>query len=132
MNDFKSKIINFMAGRYGTAQLNRFLFGLTVACLILSIFGLGIFSKIALALIIIYTYRMLSKNYNQRYQENQTFLKYSEKVSWRYSDIKKNIAYRKTHKIFKCTKCGKKLSVPKGKGKIEIACPCGNKFQKKT
>lgn len=132
MNDFKTKLLHFMSGRYGTDQLNQFLFGFSLVCLIISLFGFSIFSKIALALIIIYAYRMLSKNYNQRYQENQIYLKNSEKIRWRYNELKKNFAYKKTHKIFKCSKCGKKLSVPRGKGKIEISCPCGNKFQKKS
>ena len=49
MNDFKTKFINFMSGRYGIDKLNKFIFGLAVACIILSIFITDIFSKIALA-----------------------------------------------------------------------------------
>lgn len=132
MNDFKTKFLNFMSGRYGVDQLNKFIFGLAVACVILSIFITDVFSKIALALIIIYLFRMLSKNYNRRYEENQIYLKHSEKIRFRFGEFKRDMAYRKTHRIFKCKKCGKKLSVPKGKGNIEISCPCGNKFRKKT
>jgi len=132
MNDFKAKFMNFMMGRYGNDQLNKFIFGLILACIVLSILGLGIFLRIALILMIIYYFRAFSKNYNQRYAENQFYLKHSEKIRGFWFDLKKKHAYKKTHKIFKCKKCKKTLSVPKGKGKIEISCPCGNKFIKKT
>ena len=132
MSDFKSKLIRFMSGRYGVDQLNKFLFALIVVCFILNIFGVRFASKISLVLVILYFYRAFSKNYNKRYAENQTYLKLSENFRWKWNSLKKDMEYKKTHRIFKCTKCGKKLSVPKGKGKIEISCPCGNKFQKKS
>ena len=132
MSDWKNKFINFMAGRYGIDNFNRFIMWAIVVCIVAGWFGIRGFSKLALAFLIIYIYRMLSKNYNQRYKENQVYLRYTEKIRWHFSNLKKKIAYRKTHRIFKCPRCKKKLSVPKGKGKIEISCPCGNKFQKKT
>ncbi len=132
MNDFRMKLMQFMSGRYGNDQLNKFIFALIIACFVLSLFGVRVASKISLALVIIYTYRAFSKNYNQRYHENQIYLKHSEKIRWKYKNFKNELSYRKTHKIFKCSKCHKKLSVPKGKGKIEVACPCGNKIITKT
>lgn len=131
-SNFKMKFLQFMSGRYGNDQLNKFIFALIVVCFILSLFGVSVVSKISLALIIIYIYRAFSRNYNQRYHENQIYLKHSEKIRWKYQNLKKSIAYRKTHKIFKCSNCHKKLSVPKGKGKIEVSCPCGNKMVKRT
>lgn len=47
--------------------------------------------------------------------------------------VKMNFEQRKTHRIFMCKACGKKVRVPKGKGKIEITCPsCGNKMTHHT
>ncbi|WP_207645519.1 hypothetical protein [Marvinbryantia formatexigens] len=47
--------------------------------------------------------------------------------------VKMNFEQRKTHRIFMCKVCGKKVRVPKGKGKIEITCPsCGNKMTHHT
>lgn len=133
VQDFRNRFLRFMSGRYGTDEFNRFIFILIWIFILLKVFfGLGIFSKISLALAIIYSYRAFSKNYNQRYHENQIFLKHSEKIRWQFSQIKKTVEYRKTHKIFKCKKCGKKLSVPRGKGKIEVSCPCGNRIVKKS
>ena len=132
MNDWRNKLINFMAGRYGTDNLNRFLLWVIIICWLIGFFGISVFSKLALAFSIIYIYRTFSKNYNQRYNENQIYLKYTVKLRWRFSELKKKHEYKKTHRIFTCPKCKKKLSVPKGKGKIEISCPCGNRFVKKT
>lgn len=132
MTDWRNKLINFMAGRYGMDPLNKFLMWAIIVFWFFGFFGFRICSKLALAFFIIYIYRFLSKNYNQRYNENQIYLKYTEKLKWRKSQLKKKHEYGKTHRIFKCPNCKKKLSVPKGKGKIEISCPCGNKFVKKT
>lgn len=132
MNDFKGKLMRFMSGRYGNDNLNKFLFGATWVFLILGFFGFDLFRKLALVLLVIYTFRMMSRNFNSRYHENQIYLKYLDKVKWRYRSFKNKLNYRKTHKIFSCPKCRKKLSVPKGKGKIEVSCPCGNKFYKKS
>lgn len=133
MNDWRNKLINFMVGRYGMDNLNKFLWWCGIAIWFVGfVFGVGVLSKLALAFFIIYVYRLLSKNYNQRYNENQIYLKHTERLRNRVADIKKKHLYKKTHKIFKCPKCKKSLSVPRGKGKIEISCPCGNKFCKKT
>ena len=46
---------------------------------------------------------------------------------------KKAFAQRKEYRIFKCPKCGQKLRVPRGKGKIAIRCrKCGEEFIRKT
>ena len=132
MNDFKNKLLEFMTGRYGSDELNKLLLKIAVISMVVSFFGIGIFNKISLIFLILYILRLSSKNYNSRYRENQLYLKYKETLTWKIDRFKKKRAYKKSHKIFKCKKCGKKLSVPKGKGKIEISCPCGNKFTKKT
>lgn len=121
-----------MQGRYGTDSLNKLLFTLAVACFILSFLGLRIFSRLYIILMVVYLFRSFSKNYNSRYRENQIFLQHTEGLRKRFDAFKTKREYKKTHRIFTCPKCKKKLSVPKGKGKIEISCPCGNKLKKKT
>lgn len=71
-------------------------------------------------------FRVFSKNREKRLKENHVFMSYVELV-------KMNFEQRKTHRIFMCKVCGKKVRVPKGKGKIEITCPsCGNKMTHHT
>lgn len=71
-------------------------------------------------------YRFCSKDVNRRREENRKFLQELE-------FLKLRISMRKTHKIYRCKGCGRKIRVPKGKGKIEISCPlCGKKFIRRT
>lgn len=71
-------------------------------------------------------YRFCSKDVYRRREENQKFLREIE-------FLKLRISVRKTHKIYRCKGCGRKIRVPRGKGKIEISCPlCGNKFIRRT
>lgn len=71
-------------------------------------------------------FRVFSKDRNKRLEENHKFLSYLQL-------IKMNFEQRRTHRIFICKRCGKKVRVPKGKGKIEIVCPlCGNKMIHRT
>ena len=132
MNDFRMKFYQFMQGRYGNDDFKKGIFALIIVFVILGIFGVPYSSRLALVLLILYYFRTFSKNYNKRYEENQKYLKMTEGIRFWWQQTKKQMAYRKTHRIFRCKKCKKKLSVPKGKGKIEISCPCGNHFVKKT
>ena len=45
MNDWRNKLINFMAGRYGTDNLNRFLLWVIIICWLIGFFGISVFSK---------------------------------------------------------------------------------------
>lgn len=71
-------------------------------------------------------FRFLSKDVYKRREENQKFLQEIE-------FIKLRISVRKTHKIYRCKGCNRKIRVPRGKGKIEITCPlCGRKMIRRT
>lgn len=71
-------------------------------------------------------FRFCSKDVYRRREENQKFLRELE-------FFKLRISVRKTHKIYRCKGCNRKIRVPRGKGKIEITCPlCGRKFIRRT
>lgn len=148
MNRFGMWFANFMRGRYGTDNLNRFLLIVAVILIIADIFVRGrILYLITLALLIYVYSRMFSRNINKRYRENQKFLQLTAKFRGRtagtggYSGGSYGSsasgwtrpAKDKTHKILRCPGCGEKLRVPRGAGKININCPhCGTKFIKKV
>ena len=51
-----------------------------------------------------------------------------ESLKEAFSFYKLKYDQRKEYNIFKCKSCGRKVRVPRGKGKIEVTCPiCGNK-----
>ncbi len=126
-------------GRYGFDKLSGLL---VIIFLILSI-GTNVsrnvlwlyivFLALQTAVIAILIYRFFSKDINARKIENGRFEAFLYKVRSSVLNVKKNMEDRKTHKVFKCNKCGQKLRVPRGKGKIVITCKkCGNKFEKTT
>ena len=124
----------FMAGRYGSDQLNNALLVLGLALLLVEWLTrwtwMGIF---IMALLILCYFRMFSRNIQARYAENQKFMKWWGPVSVRMQNARIRFADRKTHRYFKCQKCNQRLRVPKGKGKINITCPnCHTQFFRKT
>lgn len=130
MNRFR----NFMVGRYGTDQLG-------VALLVISVLisVIGSIADAEICVLISYiplglgVFRMFSKNIHVRANENSKFL-------IRYTPIEKAVKNKtqvlfgtKTHKYYKCSGCGQMIRVPRGRGKVEIACPkCNNRFITKT
>ena len=128
---------NKMIGRYGTDQLGIFLLVISLLLALVGSFLIGWISivlRVLGAILLIWTYfRMFSRKASNRRAENLVFLKFWNPIRNRFVQIKWRIKGRKTHKYYKCTKCKKKLRVPKGKGRINITCPqCGHKFIKNT
>lgn len=125
---------NFLYGRHGSDALS---FALMILFIILSILGqllrwpvLYFFAYLPLILCF---YRMLSRNHERRYRENEAFLKFWRPIGHWFSVRKNRAMDSKTHRYYKCPQCKQTLRVPRGKGKIEISCPkCGKTFVKKT
>ena len=116
----------FMAGRYGTDQLNMAILGAGLVASILSAvvsappFNL-IFWALSYALMSWAIFRSLSRNTYKRYQENRKFLQFFDRLKDR------------DHRYYDCPKCRQVVRVPRGKGKIAITCPkCKERFVKKT
>ena len=128
----KEKFRNFMIGRYGIDSFSKFLMGIALVLCILDIFVNSIFINSWFIVIIVYVYyRMFSRNYNKRYQENLKFLQIKNKVMSKFKSQKWMMQQRKTHHIYKCPTCNQKIRIPKGKGRICITCPkCKTEFTK--
>lgn len=137
MQGFLYKLRQFMYGRNGIDGLG---IGLFIVHFILN--NIAHYSRswllniLAIAVLIFMIFRIFSTNIVKRRSENEFFMYYFRKVrSWyaRQTDLAKERArVKETHKIYLCPKCKRKLKVPKGRGKLEIKCLCGNKFIKKT
>ena len=120
-----------MMGRNGRDELQTAALWLAVIFMLLSppitriikIPLMDILSSLALLYSI---FRFCSKEVYKRREENQKFIQELE-------FFKLRLSVRKTHKIYRCKGCGRKIRVPRGKGKIEITCPlCGRKFIRRT
>lgn len=131
---FAYKVARWMQGRYGYDELSRFLSIGGIVLLLLSRFPrLSMLYLPALAAIIWSSIRMYSKNIAKRQKERAWYLKQRSKITGAFSLTKRRWQDRKTHKYFKCQRCGASMRVPKGKGKIKITCPkCGQETFKKS
>lgn len=121
--NFIYKFRNFMNGRYGTDELNSFIFKIYVLLLIINIFiKSNIIFYIELFLLLIILLRYFSKNIYRRGRENRAFLNIKNKLIFKDDKI-----YRRCHKC----KIKLKLPLPSKIGIKKVKCPeCGhrNKF----
>ena len=137
MQGFLYKVSQFMYGRNGIDGLSIFIFVLSFIIRNISYYSRNsILNLISIILSVLVIYRVFSKDLLRRRKENDVFMRHFNKISYFFktktSIAKERARTRATHKIYKCPKCKRVLKVPKGKGKIEISCPCSNKFIKRT
>ena len=128
------KLREFMYGRYGTDQLSLALVAGGFVCYTLYVFTrwriLYLFSLVIYGIAL---FRTLSRNTGKRRAENQKFMNLWYKLKNKWIGVKADFEERKTYKHFKCPRCGQKIRIPRGRGKIEIYCPkCSNRFIKKS
>ena len=79
----REKFARFMSGRYGADQLSRFMVTAALVLMVINLFlGWGILSILVLALLVLCYFRMFSRNYQKRYEEN---LRYTQATArYRY------------------------------------------------
>ncbi|MCD8356439.1 MAG: hypothetical protein LUE11_07710 [Clostridia bacterium] len=127
----KYRIHAFLAGRNGIDALSGTLSWIAIIGMIVSFFipiqWLRNIVYYLSIIIFVYAYfRVFSRNIVKRRAENAAFIGF-------FTRKKLQFQQRKTHKFYRCPKCGATLRVPKGKGKIQIICNrCGEQFVKKT
>lgn len=130
----REKMRKFMTGRYGVDQLSRFLLLLAVIVSLFSLFFIrNILSVVSLILLLLCNYRMLSRNFNRRYRENNIYLSIKNRIGTGFRKQKYRTEQRKVFHIYRCPKCRQKIRIPRGKGRIRISCPkCRTEFIKKS
>lgn len=144
----RERLARFMQGRYGVDELGRFMTGVSLVILILELVtGWYALTLVFWAVFIIVYYRMFSRDYGKRQQENQKFLtaRYKFKAKWYqtfhkngsnnggFKKLKRDIQQRMQYHIYKCPNCSQKIRIPRGKGKIMVKCPkCQIEFMKRS
>lgn len=129
----RNALQRFMYGRYGSDMLNNFLL---ISYLVLyffsSVFQSALLYWVSLAALVWSVFRMLSRNFPKRREENVRFKKLADPVI-RWYRMHRTIRRDKDHVYFKCPNCAQQLRVPRGKGKITVTCrSCGAVFQEKS
>lgn len=130
----REKFARFMSGRYGADQLSRFMVTAALVIMVINLFlGWGILSILVLALLGLCYFRMFSRNYQKRYEENLRYTQATAKYRYWLSKQKDLWKQRKVYHIYRCPSCKQKVRVPRGKGKIIVTCPkCHTEFQKRS
>ena len=105
-----------MIGRYGVDSLSKFMLGTAVVLLVFAMgFRNNFLNTLACLLVLLCYFRMFSRNYQKRAEENQKFLELKGKAATFLKREKEYFEQRKTHHIYKCPSCKQKIRVPKGK-----------------
>ena len=130
---FRERIARFMAGRYGIDKLYYFLLTVCLILIVINWFAKSWVIYLVETGLFIYTfYRVLSRNVYKRQQENEKFIKLSEKPKNFFNLQKCKMRDRKTHVYKKCPSCRNNLRLPKQKGNHTVVCPCcKNRFDVK-
>lgn len=122
-----SRFQRFMAGRYGQRdKLNSLLLWSGVICVVLSLLIPWPLLSLALTALAYFCmgysiFRTFSRNTYKRYRENRRYMNLLERIRDRQ------------HRYYTCPRCKQFVRVPRGKGKIAIACPrCKEKFVRKS
>lgn len=124
----------FMQGRHGVDQLTLALLvtGMVLS-LLLSLFNWYWLSFVYWIIIAICFFRVLSRNHEKRYDENQLFLRFWSPVQSKLMRLPGDMQQRKAYVHFKCPHCGQKLRLPRGRGMVVVTCSkCHTEFQKKA
>ena len=123
----------FMAGRYGTDQLNNTLMVTYLALYLISLFsGWNILYWVALVLLFVTLFRCLSRQVDRRRAENAKFLQLVRPLNRKLKNMKVRLK-DKDHRYFKCPNCKQQMRVPRGKGRITVHCrSCGTTFEEKS
>lgn len=139
-----------MNGRYGNDDLNRFLDIVALILIVISFFVRGtalyVLNFFIMAILVLILFRAFSRDTASRWAENEKFLGLKERIfggrrggsrgNYRggYGGSQYNSgAVDRDHLLYTCPKCGQKVRVPKGRGRIQIHCPkCGNDFIRRT
>ena len=129
----RSFLSRFMAGRYGTDQLNNTMIITYVVLYLVSIFTRwAVLYWIALVLVFVTLFRTMSRQLDRRRAENAKFLQLVRPLNRKLKNLKVRIR-DKDHRYFKCPTCKQQMRVPRGKGRITVHCrSCGATFEEKS
>lgn len=132
--NMKQKLLQFMQGRYGADHLARFLLGCSLTAIILDLFFRNnFFSLLTILFLALSYFRILSKNIQKRSAENQKYLQYTYRLRCYFYKLKTQTEQRRHYHIYKCPSCHQKIRIPRGKGKIVVACPkCHAEFTRRS
>lgn len=141
MGRFRSWLYRFMSGRYGTDELSRFLFIAYLVCFGLSFvfqffrdtLWLALLLELVMWGLMVWTlFRMLSRNVNKRWAENQRFLQLRTRVREWFKLTRARLRDIRTKRYRRCPHCRAVVRFPIKRGVHIVSCPhCKQRFELK-
>lgn len=130
MKNLRNRLTAFFRGRYGLDSFGYFLFAIyVILCIFNAFFGFISVQFVTLLLAIYSIWRMLSRNFWKRGQENQKYLNAKMTVKTEAKLLVDRIKYVKTARFRKCKHCKAIIKLPNKRGKHTVKCPkCGQRF----
>lgn len=127
---FRQKLYGFLQGRNGPDALSHAMAFMCVALVIVNFFVASVVIYcIELALMLLWIFRIFSRNLARRRAENMRYLALRDRVKGFFRRNKRRFSERKTHVYVKCPGCKATLRLPRVKGRHTARCPkCGNEF----
>lgn len=124
---FLNTMARFMAGRYGTDPLNRFLFWVYFALWLVGRlfrrFVIGqVLSYVMLALLAILLWRTLSRNIPRRAAENDRFLRWWYPTKDWFAHQWTRLRDIRRYRYRRCPGCGARLRLPIKRGRRTVTC----------
>ena len=120
-------------GRNGMDLLAKDLYVLSLILFVISLLMRNFILRFGALFLLGYVmFRVFSKNPGARGRENAAYAERKRKAQAEIRFAKRKWSDRRTYRYYVCPSCGRKLRVPKGRGKIEIHCPCGRSFEKRS
>ena len=132
MGRFRQRLAAFMYGRNGPDALYSLLWILSVIMMLLSsviqlfvspLAGYILYG-IALVLLFLAMFRVLSKNIARRRRENEKYLRLKRRVKMFFARMKNKKKFRGTYIYVKCPNCRNILRFRRVIGKHTATCPC--------
>ena len=132
MRGFFNRAAEFMQGRYGMDQLNKFILIVAGVLYVMNLFIRNtILSLVVLLLLVPVFYRALSRNVTKRLYENRRFTDMYRGVAGLFKRQYMKIRDFKTHRYVRCPYCKAQLRLKKRTGVQNIHCPrCDKDFKK--
>lgn len=137
MNRIKLFFEKLFRGCYGIDSLGKLNIGLIIVFLVLLNVGYAtgatVFTNVVrifyILLIVVFFFRLLSKNTAKRLSENNVYIKLKKGVVGEFKLLKDRIRDRKSFIYRHCPKCRAVLRLKRIGGKHRAVCPkCGNSF----
>lgn len=131
----RNTLMQFMAGRYGTDKLNRFLVVLYLILWVVSWFvrnrlaGMVLY-LLTMALVALVFFRMLSRNIPRRQAENERFLRWWGGVAPWFRRQRDRLRDIRRWRYRRCPYCGAYLRLPIRRGRRTVTCSrCHSPFK---